>query len=157
MDWKNLFLSPGGRIGQKEFWIGWVILFVIGIILNYLPQGIKMIGSVISLAMIYPTVCVYSKRLHDAGRSGWLAALPYAVAIIGVILAVIVGGAGMLAMLSGDTSAAAGGMAGVGMAGLIMLGILVFYIAYTLWVGLAKSDPAPNQYGPPPSSAPATV
>jgi len=157
MDWKNLFLSPGGRIGQKEFWIGWVILFVIGIILNILPEGLKPIAGIVSLAMIYPSVCVYSKRLHDAGRSGWLAALPYAVWFLAGILGVLVGGAGMLAMLSGDTSAMTGGIAGLGMALLIILAALVFYIAFTVWVGIGKSDPAPNQYGPPPSSAPATV
>ena len=32
MDWKTLFLDAKGRIGQKDFWIGFLILFVGGII-----------------------------------------------------------------------------------------------------------------------------
>ena len=152
MDWKNLFLSPNGRIGQKEFWIGWVILFAIAIVINYLPADLKMIGSVISLILIYPNVCVFSKRLHDAGRSGWLAALPYVVGILGGVLIAITGGAAIMAALSGGGDPAAA-MAGAGIALLILLGLVVFYFGFVLWTGLAKSDPATNQYGPPPSDA----
>ena len=66
MNWQFLFLSANGRIGQKDFWIGFLILFVAGIILGMIP----VLGQIISIALIYPWVCLYSKRLHDFGKTG---------------------------------------------------------------------------------------
>ena len=134
MDWKTLFLTANGRIGQKDFWIGWVILFAAGFILGMIP----FLGMIIGIALIYPNVCVFSKRLHDFGKSGWLAAVPYAIACVGLILMMVVGGAGMMASLGG--------------AMLILLLMFVAGVAFLLWVGLTKGDPGENQYGPPPRS-----
>lgn len=149
MDWKKLFLSADGRSAQTEFWIGFAILFVAGLILGMVP----LIGQVITLLLIYPTVCVFSKRLHDFGKTGWLAALPYAAGVVFAIIAFMVGGAAMLTGLAGggDEAAAAGALAGAGTIVLLALAMFVFYVGFVLWVGLSKGDPAPNKYGPPPS------
>ena len=84
LDWKTLFLDANGRIGQKDYWIGIIILFAAGVVLSWIP----LIGTLVSIASIYFGVCVSSKRLHDMGKSGWLAAIPYGVTAL--IAAVII-------------------------------------------------------------------
>lgn len=151
MDWKNLFLAADGRIGKKDFWIAWLILFVAGIVAGMIP----IIGGFIGLALIYPSVCIYSKRLHDFDKSGWLAALPYVVMIIGVILIFITGGGAILtAAMAGeqgaDAAAAAAAMSAAGMAMIVFAVMFLFGIGFLLWVGLTNGTPGPNRYGPPP-------
>ena len=80
MDWKTLFLSPEGRIGRQAFWIGWLVLLGVNMALGWLP----MIGAVISLATIYSSVCIHSKRLHDMGQTGWWQVL-HLGAVLGVL------------------------------------------------------------------------
>src|SRR5438270_11369721 len=102
MDWKGLFLTSHGRLGQRDFWIAWLILFVASLVLSMVP----LLGQLAVLALIYPTVCITAKRLHDFGKSGWLAAVPYAIAAVGMLIGGLMGG--MTMML--------GGMAGHGAA-----------------------------------------
>lgn len=33
-----------------------------------------MLGAIALVVSIYPTICLFSRRLHDAGLSGWLLA-----------------------------------------------------------------------------------
>ena len=154
MDWKNLFLNANGRIGQKDFWIGFLILFVGGFILGLIP----FINMIAGLVLIYPSVCVFSKRLHDFGKTGWLAAVPFGIGAVFFVLAMIMGGAAMFGMASGDAAATGGAMAALGMVGLLGLVAFCAYIAFVLWVGLTKGDVGTNQDGPPPvSGAPATI
>ena len=150
MDWKFLFLSANGRIGQKDFWIGFLILFVAGFILGLIP----VINLIAGLALIYPNVCLYSKRLHDFGKSGWLAAVPYGIGAICLVIMMLAGGAAIIGGgLGGDSSAAATG-AVAAMGTIFLVGGLAFLVgvAFLLWVGLSKGDPGPNQYGPPPAN-----
>jgi uncharacterized membrane protein YhaH (DUF805 family) len=145
VNWQFLFLQANGRIGQKDFWIAFLILFVVGIVGNALGP----LGPLIQLALIYPGVCITSKRLHDAGRTGWLAAVPYGILALVTVLGFFAGSAAVVGATAGDAAAlgAALGFAGL-MASVGLLGILVC-LAFLLWVGLSKSDPAPNQYGAP--------
>ena len=146
MNWQFLFLSANGRIGQKDFWIGFLILFVAGFILGMIP----LLGMLISIALIYPWVCLYSKRLHDFGKTGWLAAVPFGIWVVAGIFAVMAGGAAVFGVASGNEAAAAGGaMAALAGMGLVMMLAFLVWIGFTLWVGLTKGDPAPNQYGAP--------
>ena len=153
MNWQHLFLSAKGRIGQKDFWIGFLILFVAGIVLGMIP----FLGMIIGLALIYPMVCVLSKRLHDFGKTGWLAAVPYAIFAVGMVIVMIAGGAAMFGAASGSAAGTGGAMAAFGAVGVVGLLAFVAYIGFILWVGLSKGDPATNQYGPPPVSATGTA
>lgn len=151
MDWRFLFLSAQGRIGQKDFWIAWLILFVAGIVVGIIP----IIGGLIGLLLIYPQVCIYSKRLHDMGRSGWLFLAPFGITIVLLIVMFVTVGASIFTAGASGSDAAAGaaGLAGAGAALLFGLLILVVNLGFLLWVGLSKGDPKPNQYGPPPGLA----
>jgi uncharacterized membrane protein YhaH (DUF805 family) len=164
MDWKTLFLTPEGRIGQRDFWIGFAIIFGAGLVLGMIP----ILGQLIGLLLIWPYIAVYAKRLHDFGKSGWLLMIPFGISCVAIVMAVMSGGAaiigaGALGSQGDDAAAASAALAGMGVAfGFLGLAFLVG-LAFLLWVGLSKGDPAANRYGPPPVSltggdgAPATM
>ena len=151
MDWNALFFSADGRIGRQSFWIGFLILLGAGVVLSWIP----LLGLLISIALIYPWTCLYSKRFHDMGRSGWLAVVPVAVPAVFFTIAIFTGIGGIItgAFLSeagGDDAAAGPVLAGIGSALLFLaLGMLVWLVS-TLWAGLTPSDLGPNRYGAPP-------
>lgn len=145
MNWQFLFLSANGRIGQKDFWIGFLILFIAGLILGMIP----ILGQILQLVLIYLWVCLYSKRLHDFGKTGWLAAVPFAIGLIAGVFAVMAGGAAIFGASMGDAAAAGGAFAALAGMGLVMMLAFLAWIGFTLWVGLTKGDPAANQYGAP--------
>ena len=72
MDIQHVLFSPKGRIGPRTFLRGFILLTGVFILVQvastFLAPGI----GVAAYAMIFPYVCVFSKRLHDAGQSGWL-------------------------------------------------------------------------------------
>ena len=147
MSWKDLFLSANGRVGQSAFWIGFLILFVAGFVVQIIP----ILGQILAIAMIYPWICLFSKRLHDFGKSGWLVLLPFAVWIGALCVGFFLGGAGMIAgAMSGyNDVAAATAFGGAGLIlGLMGLAGLV-NLVFLLWVGLSKGDEGDNAYGPP--------
>lgn len=155
MDWKTLFLSADGRIGRKEFWIGFAILFAASVVLNMLP----VIGQIIGLLLIWPQVCITAKRLHDMGRTGWLMLVPVAVAIVCSLIASLTVGASLFSAAilgsSGTDMAAAGSaLAGVGAASAVMGVALLVYLAFLLWIGLTPSQEGMNRFDPATDSDP---
>lgn len=65
-----------GRATRPEYW--WFVLFgaLVGIgltILSTISAAWAVIRYVIQLAMFLPSYSAMARRLHDAGRSGWLA------------------------------------------------------------------------------------
>ena len=149
MKWKSLFLSANGRIGQKDFWIGFLILFVAGLVLGMIP----VLGILVSIALIYPWVCLFTKRLHDFGKTGWLQLAPVGINIVLGVIAVMIGGGA--AAFSGDS--AGGLMAAFANMGIFLVIMLLVNLAFLLWVGLSKGDPAANQYGPAPAALTGTA
>lgn len=151
MDWGKLFFSADGRIGRQSFWIGFLILLGVGVVLGWIP----ILGAIVSLALIYPWVCLYSKRFHDMGKSGWLAVLPVIVPGVLVVLAFISGLGGLFggAAFSEASEGAGAGVffAGLGMAMLFGLAAFFIWAGATLWAGLGESEPGANRYGEPPS------
>jgi uncharacterized membrane protein YhaH (DUF805 family) len=149
MDWKTLYLEPNGRIGQSDFWIGTAIMIAVSVVLGWIP----VIGQIIQLALIYAGICVMSKRLHDFGKSGWLAAVPYGLLAIAIVVSLLAG-FGMLAAAGaanyGDSAAGVGAIMAAGTIGLVWIIAGLACLAFWLWVGLTKGDPGENQYGPPP-------
>ena len=151
MDWKHVFLSPNGRIGQGQYWLG-ILILVIAWVLSHL---FHIFAPLIWLLLIYPWVCVIAKRLHDFGKSGFFILLPFLVGAVLVTAAVMFGGLGafgaIMTMLTQGTEPASwtAFFAGLGimLACLALAGIVK--LIFLLWVGLAPGDPGPNAYGPP--------
>lgn len=155
MDWKSLFFSAEGRIGRQAFWIGFAILFFAGMVINVIPG----LGQLISIAMIWCWVCLFSKRLHDFGKSGWLNLVPIVAWFAALVIALAVGGAGLIAMATGGDAGAGAFIASMGGAMLVFAVAGLINLAFILWVGLTAPTPGDNAYGPHPAAAalPTTV
>lgn len=67
----NLLFNPQGRIGKNRFWQGLVLLTVASVIVTALPVYLGSVFGLAGLLLIYPYICVYAKRFHDAGTTGW--------------------------------------------------------------------------------------
>lgn len=164
MDWSRLFFSPEGRIGQKDYWIGVLILVVLWV-LSHLAH---VFAPLVWLLLLWPWVCVIAKRLHDFNRSGWMILIPVVVGCVAVIGAIVAGGAGLIgAIFAASTDGgndAVNWMSVLGAVG-VALGFLgvaaVVKIVFLIWVGAVRGDAGPNRYGAAPGlvapSPPATV
>ncbi|HEX2561857.1 DUF805 domain-containing protein [Phenylobacterium sp.] len=140
MNLRQLLLSPGGRIGRKSFWIGLIAIFVISFVTSLvLTIGVSIIrgqgtGSaaivtpLVQLALIYPSICITTKRLHDLGRSGWWQAPVYALWIGGVAFVTI-------------------GVSGLG--GLLMMVAVLGGLAMSVFTGFVAGAAQPNRFGAP--------
>jgi uncharacterized membrane protein YhaH (DUF805 family) len=130
MNWKHVFFSAKGRLGRRDYWIAVLLLAILSAVTALLGP----VGALLGLVLIYPQICIFAKRLHDIGRSGWLAALPFGLALLG-------GVAGEMAQ--GDEPAAV-------IPAAIGTVLLIAAIVISFRVGLSKGEPEPNAYGPPP-------
>ena len=72
-----------GRSRRSEFW--WWILFtsILNILLSFLSGFLSIIGILISLLLLIPTISVTTRRLHDINLSGWWQAPIRSLGIIG--------------------------------------------------------------------------
>ena len=148
-DWKHLFLSFEGRTRRSHFWIGWLVCFGLGVVLGWIP----LIGGLIGIVLIWPNLAITVKRLHDMGHTGWLAAIPYVVGIVGSIVAMSMMGFNAVmnaSALENEDPAAIMGLMGpaLGLFGLIFL----VGLGFLLWVGLTDSQRGDNRFGPNPKS-----
>ena len=69
-----------GRAQRQEYWYFFLFNIIISIALSMLDsalgnpgagEGVGVIGSVYSLAVLIPSIAVGVRRLHDTGRTGW--------------------------------------------------------------------------------------
>ena len=83
IDWRHIFLTFGGRINRKEFWLALLVLLPVGALQDFLLGFVgdstdargcgrrsRSPGCVLTL---YPHLAVEIKRLHDFDWSGWWA------------------------------------------------------------------------------------
>jgi uncharacterized membrane protein YhaH (DUF805 family) len=148
MDWTKLFFSPDGRIGRQPYWIGWLVLIGINTLLFWVPF--------LSLVTLYCWICICSKRFHDMGKSGWLAAIPVVVGFVIPIIAVIgIGGAAIISALSNASEETIVAAVLSAVAGAFLFVTIGFFVGvgFLIWQGVALSDPNENRYGPPPAPA----
>jgi uncharacterized membrane protein YhaH (DUF805 family) len=102
------FLSLNGRVSRQEFWLGYVGIIVVALILvRSLPHASSAIyflpgdtpddeawrselfsfgwPEYISLALTWPVIAIYAKRLHDLNLSAWwLLSLPAVTFVAGL-------------------------------------------------------------------------
>lgn len=148
MSWVALLFSPEGRVNRMHFWLGWLVLFGAGFVLVWIP----ILGQIAVLLSLYCHVCVYSKRLHDMGHSGWLQIIPFLAGTLLPLSGLVMGGTDIFAHLH-EFDQGGGGFwvllrafgwlaAGVGAACLVW-GI------FLLWIGTSGSQPGENRFGSP--------
>jgi uncharacterized membrane protein YhaH (DUF805 family) len=156
------FTSMEGRIGRQSWWIGAIILIVVGFILNWVlgmvlgvsynfdpavimtPEGqaalvgvaqkAGWVSLIVSLVLAYPYIALGVKRRHDKDNNGMDAIVFVGFTIVWSILQ----GLGLTA----------GGMAMVG--GIVGVVFLVYAIYMLVVLGFLKGTTGPNQYGADP-------
>ena len=79
-----------GRSTREEYWMFTLIYFLSYIVLSgaawLLNSDVfQIILTILSIAVIVPSLSITARRLHDMGRSGWIQLAPY----IGMVFAII--------------------------------------------------------------------
>ena len=129
------YFDFSGRSTRAELW--WWSLF------TNLVQLIPLIGGVIALAALIPSIAVTSRRLHHIGKTGWWQ-LPF------WIVSIIACGFLALSLVESEKGASWGFLfllSGVA----LVVAIAVIAIAIKWFV--RKGDEGPNKYGPDPRQA----
>lgn len=141
MDWKFIFLSFQGRLNRKPYWLGTiallslVIIGVFGVMFLTGGGGVAAIG-VIYLLLLWPTLAMGVKRLHDRNKSAWWLVVFYVVPTLLNVLVEGGDGEGVGAMIFGLAS-----------------------LAISIWalveLGFLRGTVGANRYGPDPLASPA--
>jgi len=81
------YATFSGRARRSEFW--WFTLFaiIVYIVVGIIDAAIKnaVLGVIVALALLLPSLAVTVRRLHDTGRSGWwilIGLIPFVGAIV---------------------------------------------------------------------------
>ncbi|HEU5271777.1 MAG TPA: DUF805 domain-containing protein [Jatrophihabitans sp.] len=81
------YATFSGRARRSEFW--WFTLFaaILYIVVGIIDAVAKnaVLGAIVALALILPSLAVTVRRLHDTGRSGWwilIGLIPFVGAIV---------------------------------------------------------------------------
>jgi uncharacterized membrane protein YhaH (DUF805 family) len=105
------------------------------------------------------SVCLFAKRLHDMGRSGWLQLAPYVIGVLAFIIGFALFGSALVsaAMAMRNAAPGPGGLAVLlGSLGgfLMVLGVAgLVNLIFLIWVGATPGQVGENIYGPDPLSA----
>lgn len=103
---KSLLLSLQGRIGPSDFWRGALFLFVAGFFVFYAPQvdlGLSLITFPLQFLILYCWVALWTKRYHDADKSGAHCLIPMSLYFLLIIILAVI----YLYQVSGDDMARA--------------------------------------------------
>ena len=70
---QNHYYDFDGRVNREPFWMYVLWNFIASIAVSILVSIIHLgfISTLISLALILPSLGIGARRLHDTGRSGW--------------------------------------------------------------------------------------
>ena len=98
---KNKYADFSGRARRSEYWyfalfniIISILMAIVGVLVGYLmgedTGAIVTLGlmTVYSLALLIPSLALVIRRLHDSGKSGWMALLGFVPVVGGIILLV---------------------------------------------------------------------
>ena len=129
---------------------------------NYMTMWMRILPffSVISLALLVPTLTVAVRRLHDINRTGWWVVLPYGVMIVGVIIFLVIGGVSIFNLFAahpnGNVSDAEGIRTLVQVIGSMFLCVVL--PALIAWIVLlvffvTEGTRGPNRFGPDPKAS----
>jgi uncharacterized membrane protein YhaH (DUF805 family) len=151
MDFPSLFTRLDGRIARKPFWLAVIVLAVAVTIAFFLLSAVlppEPVLLLITLALLYPSIALVVKRLHDHG----LPAMPYAAIFIAPSFA-----ANLLQVLGVTATTLTVG--GTSVPTLTPLGWMVQIVVllvglWALWLlGLKRGQETDNAYGPDPLAA----
>ena len=165
---RKMLLSPSGRMGRKDFWVGLIILTLLSSLFNFALQrlGNSQLAFLISIPfpflVLHMTYCVYGKRLHDMGRSFWpLTGMIVLLIFVAIVVMLAFGGTEYFSEFSQydrkedinpeeieRIKNAYKKNLSEGNATVYNVMASIIFI-FTLWCGISKSDSNINSYGKP--------
>jgi uncharacterized membrane protein YhaH (DUF805 family) len=79
-----------GRARRAEFWWFYLASVLASVVASIIDQilGSPILGILLTLALIVPTLAVGARRLHDTGKSGWWQLIGL-VPIVGAIVLIV--------------------------------------------------------------------
>lgn len=154
-----LLTTTDGRIARKQWWMGVLVLILVGIAASILlavisfgnPTVMAWGGFIVSLVLLWPSYCIGIKRRHDRDSDGKDLVALIAVSVLLNLLQVLGIGTTTIdfngvAMPTPDWWLA------------ILQGLVFLFVIYMLvQVGLLRGTPGPNSYGPDPLGGDATA
>lgn len=148
MKFQDVLLSPKGRINRQPYWIATLVMIAAGFIASLIP----LVNLLFVLFSVYVYVCLYNKRLHDLGKSGWLQMITWVAALVafGAMIAAFV--PVMMAIMNGaedERAIMAAMMGSMGAFAVICLASLV-NLVFHICLGVVAGEPGANTYGPAP-------
>jgi uncharacterized membrane protein YhaH (DUF805 family) len=160
----KLYFSLKGRINPAQFQKSAITLIVISFVLAMLPLisiSFALLSVPISLLLAWMWLSLWSKRLHDAGKSAWMVLLVLLVSVgVGFVSTRLVY---MITGFDQAAVAAAAQAAGTDIMGAMkasmeasksiivpsaIAGAISTFIIVFLGNMILKSDPEENQFGP---------
>ncbi|MEU3465539.1 DUF805 domain-containing protein [Streptomyces sp. NPDC006733] len=91
LDVLKQYTNFAGRARRQEYWMFALFHFIIIVVLVVLDRIIgsyPLLYALYTLATFLPTLAVTVRRLHDTGKSGWMALLGLIPCVGGIILIV---------------------------------------------------------------------
>lgn len=170
MDFRTTFFDPQGRMAPRPFAQAYILLTGVMVLVLVAAAVVHPQANMLQYALVFPYLCVFGKRLHDAGQTAWL----WLLFLTGWLIVNAVAGGVLLQMLApeavplsteiinavlaqppGDQAEMAAKVAEFArlsalpnLAAYLIASALTGYVAYSL-----KSDPNTNRFGPPPNRA----
>ena len=152
----KMLFDPEGRISPDDFLKSALILVAIGAVFSLLPlAGVPVMVGFVSVVLVYPWAVIWIKRLHDAGKPGWMFVIVFAL-WLGATIAASQLITSQFAPQMGPTPtdfSTAMALASARAEMVAVPGAIVSAVISLLFVLLGnaflKSDPGPNAYDPP--------
>lgn len=135
-----------GRSGRKEYWASVGILVLVGIALAVF----RIPGA--GAATTFLWILIWSRRLHDMGKSAWWVMAPIGVMVVICVAAfALLGGPLMDAMKYSETGNGKVTDQGATLFVALVIALFLIQLAFTIWLGVVKGEVSDNRFGPPPA------
>jgi len=145
----NLFFSTEGRIGRGKWWLGIILLLIIGIVFFAIFPTIALNPLyilIVSIIFLYPVSCLYLKRLQDRNKGHmpwlWIFIVPGFLYNLAAFLGI---GFEQVEIIPGVQSASPTGIG-------VLLSLAAFVVG--LWAlvecGFLRGTKGDNDFGPDP-------
>ena len=90
-----LYLSLKGRITRSDYWMLYILpALVVGLASFWVASiydKVDLVGDVVTLGFLWPSIAIQVKRWHDVDKSGWWVLINL-IPVIGTIWALIENG-----------------------------------------------------------------
>jgi uncharacterized membrane protein YhaH (DUF805 family) len=86
------YATFSGRARRSEYWWFFLAYFIASVVASIIDGilGVMVLGVILGLGLLIPTLAVGVRRLHDIGKSGWwllIGLIPLVGAIVLLVFA----------------------------------------------------------------------